>query len=134
MLFRSPVLDMVQLAIAKLIRAQGRRVGILASPAVRMVGLYKARMEEAGLEVIFPGPRDEQTLLAVIRAVKAGRLDDTQRQSYAGVAAALLEAGADALLVACTEFSVIGAPPGIAGPVVDALDALVEATIATARN
>ncbi len=131
---RIPVLDMVQLAIAKLIRAQGRRVGILASPAVRMVGLYKARMEEAGLEVIFPGPRDEQTLLAVIRAVKAGRLDDTQRQSYAGVAAALLEAGADALLVACTEFSVIGAPPGIAGPVVDALDALVEATIATARN
>jgi aspartate racemase len=129
-----PVLDMVQLAIQKLAAANASAVGLLASPAVRMVGLYTMRMEQAGLQAFFPGPKDEETLLGVIKAVKAGRLGEKHRQDYARIAANLLNAGADALLVACTEFSVIGPPAGIAAPVVDALDVLVEATIATARG
>ena len=129
-----PVLDMVQLAIQKLIAAKPRRVGLLASPAVRMVGLYKTRMEQARLEALFSDPQDEETLLGVIKAVKAGRLDERYRQDYARVAGNLLNAGADALLIACTEFSVIGPPAGADCSVVDALDVLVEATIATARG
>jgi aspartate racemase len=129
-----PMLDMVQLAIRKLAAAKLRRVGVLASPAVRLVGLYKARMEQAGLQTLFPEPQDEQTLLGIIKTVTAGRLDDRHRQDYGKVAGNLLEAGADALLVACTEFSVIGPPAGAAAPVIDALDVLVEATIAAARG
>ncbi len=129
-----PVLDMVQLAIEKLAMATPQHVGMLASPAVRMVGLYKARMEQAGLHALLPAPQDEDVLLDIIKAVKAGRLDDKRRQDYSKVAGNLLSRGADALLVACTEFSVIGPPAGVAAPVVDALDVLVEATIATARG
>ena len=129
-----PVLDMVQLAIQKLAMAGANRVGVLASPAVRKVGLYKARMEQAGLHALFPESQDEETLLAIIKAVKAGRLNDSHRQDYAKVARNLLDAGADALLVACTEFSVMGPPAGVASSVVDALDVLVEATITTARG
>ena len=127
-----PMLDMVQLAIARL--AGAGRIGLLASPAVRMVGLYKARMEQAGLEAIFSDAQDEQTLLAVIKAVKAGRLGDAHRQDYARVAKRLADCGAEALLVACTEFSVIGPPASVACPVIDALDVLVEETIAVARG
>ena len=129
-----PVLDMVQLAIQKLSIVKPRRVGMLASPAVRKVGLYKARMEQAGLHALFPEPQDEDVLLGIIKAVKAGRLDDKRRQDYSKVAGNLLSGGADALLVACTEFSVIGPPAGVTASVVDALDVLVEATIATARG
>ena len=127
-----PMLDMVQLSIAKLAATGAAHVGLLASPAVRMVGLYKARMRQAGLEAIFPEVKDEQKLLGVIKTIKAGRLDDSCRQDYAWVARTLLDAGADALLVACTEFSVLGPPAGITCPVVDALDVLVEETIAAA--
>jgi aspartate racemase len=129
-----PVLDMVQLAIQQLATAKPQRVGMLASPAVRKVGLYKARMEQAGLQALFPAPQDEDVLLGIIKAVKAGRLGDGHRQDYAKAAVKLLDAGADALLVACTEFSVIGPPAGVTCLVVDALDVLVEATIATARG
>jgi aspartate racemase len=129
-----PALDMVDLSIQKLAAAGPRRIGVLASPAVRLVGLYQARLEQAGLQAIFPSPQDEATLLEVIKAVKAGRLDDSHRQDYARVARNLLDAGADALLVACTEFSVIGPPTGTDCLVVDALDALVEGTIAVARG
>jgi aspartate racemase len=129
-----PVLDMVQLAIEKLAAAGANRVGMLASPAIHKVGLYKTRMEQAGLQALFPEPQDEDVLLAIIKGVKAGRLGDGHRQDYAKVAGNLLDAGADALLVACTEFSVIGPPAGAGSPVVDALDVLVEATIRTARG
>lgn len=128
-----PALDMVQLSIAELAAAGLQRVGVLASPAVRMVGLYKARMEDAGQQAIFPEPEDEQVLLEIIKAVKAGRHDDQDLQDYAEVAQHMLVAGAEALLVACTEFSVIGAPAGVNCLAIDTLDVLVDATIAAAR-
>ena len=45
---------------------------MLATPAVRLVGLYSERMEQAGLKAMFPGSRKRDALLAVIKAVKAG--------------------------------------------------------------
>jgi aspartate racemase len=127
-----PVLDMVQLSIGEL--ADGpRRVGLLASVAVRLVGLYKARMEEAGLDVIFPDASHEERLLGVIKAVKAGRHGAEEQKDYVAVARHLRQAGAEALLVACTELSVLE-PPDTGAPVVDTLDVLVEATIEAARG
>ena len=121
-----PLLDMVQLAIRKL-GGRSAAVGLLASPAVRMVGLYKARMEQAGLQAIFPESQEEE-LLGVIKAVKAGKQGAEEKKDYAAVAQHLRQAGAEALLVACTELSVL-TPPDTGCPVVDALDVLVEATI-----
>ncbi len=131
-----PVLDMIALSIAKLGAAEPRlkRIGLLASPAVRLVGLYEARLQQAGLEAIFPNADDEAHLLAVIRAVKAGKLTTDHRKDYFRVAANLAEAGADTFLIACTELSVIGPPAGISQPATDTLDVLVEATIATAQG
>lgn len=128
---RIPILDMVQLAIAQLADAP-RRVGLLASPAVRLVGLYKARMEQAGLEAVFPDTEHEDRLLRVIKAVKAGKHGDEQQSDYLAVVQHLHHAGVEALLIACTELSVL-VPPQPVYRVVDALDVLVEATIAAAR-
>jgi aspartate racemase len=129
---RIPVLDMVQLAIGKLVGGP-RQIGLLASPAVRLVGLYRARMEQAGLDAIFPDATNEAKLLGVIKAVKAGNRGDEEQKDYVSTAQHLRQAGAEALLVACTELSVL-TPPDTGCPVVDTLDVLVEATIATARG
>jgi len=130
-----PMLDMVALSIARL-AAQSprpRKIGMLASPAVQKVGLYETRLKEAGFTALFPDADDEAKILGVIRAVKAGKLTDQHKRDYADVAAALERAGADAYLIACTELSVIG-PPGARLPSVDALDALVTATVAEAKG
>jgi aspartate racemase len=129
---RIPLLDMVQLAIDRL-SGGPRRIGMLASPAVRLVGLYRARMEQAELDAIFPDASHEERLLGVIKAVKASKQGDEEQKDYTAVARHLRQAGAEALLVACTELSVL-APPDTGCLVVDALDVLVEATIATARD
>lgn len=123
-----PLLDMVALAVARL-PGTARRIGMLASPAVRKVGLYASRLEAAGFEAVFP--EDEAGPLDVIRAVKAGDTGTALRRAYARIAGAL---DADAFLIACTELSVLGPPAGADKPCIDALDALVEATVARARG
>ena len=130
-----PVLDMIGLSIERLAAAapRPRRIGLLASPAVRLVGLYQKQIEQAGMVAIFPDPDHESRLLGVIKAVKSGQFGAAHEQDYEAVTQNLLDAGADALLIACTELSVIGPPANATCPVVDSLDVLVEATIATAR-
>jgi aspartate racemase len=129
---RIPVLDMVQLSIGRLAGGP-RRIGLLASPAVRLVGLYKARLEQAGLEAIFPDAPQEARLLAVIKAVKAGKHGAGEQQDHVAVAQHLRQAGAQALLIACTELSVL-VQPELGLPVVDTLNVLVDATIHAARG
>lgn len=129
-----PLLDMVDLSISRLKAVPGnpRRIGMLASPAVRMVGLYRRRMEQAGLQALFAEQACEDELLGIIKAVKAGRLSDRHWSGYSKIANHLAERGAQALLIACTELSVMGAPAGNSLPLIDTLDVLVEATLATA--
>src|ERR1700733_271902 len=122
-----PFLDMVALSIARL---RGKRIGMLASPAVQKVGLYAARLEAAGHVAVFPDVAGEARLLDVIRAVKANALTAQHRRDYAQIAASL---DVDAYLIACTELSVIGPPEGATKPIIDALDVLVEATVNGAR-
>jgi aspartate racemase len=123
-----PFLDMAALSVARL---RDKRIGMLASPAVQKVGLYASRLESAGHVAVFPDARGEAKLLDVIRAVKANALTDRHRRDYAQIAASL---DVDAYLIACTELSVIGSPQGVTKPVVDALDVLVEATVAVAST
>jgi aspartate racemase len=121
-----PVLDMVQLSVERLksLPQPPKNVGVLATPAVRMVGLYDAKLKAAGFRPIFPGQADEALLLQVIRAVKAGKLDDARRRDYAAIIGRM--ADADIFLIACTELSILEAP---AKGAIDALDVLVEAVI-----
>jgi aspartate racemase len=131
-----PVLDMVALAVGALaaLSPRPRRIGMLASPAVQKVGLYARRLEAAGFTPLFPDAAGEEKMLAIIRAVKAAALAERHRADYAAIADDLAGAGADAFLIACTELSVLGPPAGTSLPAVDALDALVEATIRMAKG
>jgi aspartate racemase len=132
---RVPVLDVVDLTIAKLraLEPKPSRIGVLASPAVRMIGLFATRLSASGYEVMFPNEEDEAKLFAIIKSLKAGRAGDIHQRSYDAIAHRLSEQGADALLVACTELSLLSVPQSHR-PVFDTLDLLVEATIRTARG
>ncbi|HEX3673148.1 MAG TPA: amino acid racemase [Rhizomicrobium sp.] len=130
-----PVLDMIGLSVARLGLASPKpaRIGMLASPAVQKVGLYAKRLADAGFIALFPDGAGEDKILGVIRAVKANAVTAQHRTDYADVANALAAKGAEAFLIACTELSVLGSPDGVTLPSVDALDALVDATIREAR-
>lgn len=130
-----PVLDMVALSAGALaaLPSAPRRIGMLASPAVTITGLYDAPLRALGLEPIHARGEDAERLLAVIRAVKAGASGREVDADYAALALAFRDKGAEALFVACTELSILP-PPTVGVPVVDALDVLVAETVRTARG
>ena len=123
-----PVLDMIALAAAEAARrAPKARAGILASPAVRLTGLYEAPCRGQGLEPVFAGGDEKARLLGVIRAIKAGRTGDDVRADLKRVVENVLNKGAGVLIAACTELGVIGVEAPV--PVVDAADALAAAIV-----
>lgn len=100
-----PFLDMLDLTAAHLAQSGARRIGMLASPATRLAGVFEAPFADRGLTPVFL--EDDTALLAIIRAVKAGAPLGALRPRLRNEAEVLLSQGADHLLVACTELSLM---------------------------
>ncbi|KUJ84107.1 aspartate racemase [Ruegeria marisrubri] len=122
-----PLLNMVDLSVAEAAQRleRGACVGILASPAVRLAGLFDAALERAGLTPLWPG--DEGRMLEAIRAIKADGATPAPRRILADAAAELSDRGAELLLVACSEFSLIAGSLPDAVPIIDTVDVLARA-------
>lgn len=121
-----PLIDMVTLSVAraKALAGPGGTVGILASPAVRKVGLFEAALADAGLAALYPG--NEAAMLAAIRRIKADGPVGDARAALADASAELLAGGARVQMVACTEFSLIADAADVGAQAFDTLDVLVE--------
>ncbi|MFN3207815.1 MAG: aspartate/glutamate racemase family protein [Roseovarius sp.] len=122
-----PFLNMINLTGAHLAASGARTVGMLASPAVRKTGVFDAAFAARGLTPLWS--RDDAELLSIIRAVKAGEDSRSLAPRLGHVAAEMTRGGADHLLVACTELSLMShaLPPGTPGT--DSLDCLVQAIV-----
>ncbi|PPB80955.1 aspartate racemase [Albidovulum inexpectatum] len=129
-----PLIDMIELSVDAALRAAGpgATVGILASPAVRLTGVFDAALAARGLHAVHPDPQAQDGLLQAIRAIKRAGVTDTERQALDAARASVERSGARVSLVACTELSLAmePAPPG--GPLIDTLDALVGGIVAFA--
>ncbi len=100
-----------------------KRVGLLATRTTIEYGLYQRYLGEKGFEVIVPSEDEVDVLMKEI--VKIGRGEGAQVEAIERVARSLKERGADALLLACTELSVIQLNLPI--PAIDSLKELVKA-------
>jgi len=122
-----PLLDMVALSVehAAGLVAPGGKVGILASPAVRKVGLFDGALAQRGLTAIYA--TDETAMLAAIRQIKANGPQPEARQTLQVASKDLADRGASVQLVACTEFSLIAASVAQGVLAFDTLDVLVRA-------
>jgi aspartate racemase len=131
---RIPVLNMISLA-AKAVRQkfpQLRKVGILATTATVKVGLYEKAFAELGIETLYPDAPEQAELLALIKSIKAGQLGEAERAALIAAGRHVLDKGAQAVVLACTELSVIAPQKGEL-PFVDASQVLAEATISRAK-
>lgn len=120
-----PFLDMVSLSASRAadLSAPGGRIGILASPAVRNVGLFDAALTAVGRQACYPENADD--MLAAIRDIKRNGPSDATRQTLAQAARNLHRQGAACNLVACSEFSLIADAASDQAPSLDTLDVLV---------
>jgi aspartate racemase len=125
-----PLLDMVELTVDQIAASRRvARVGLLASSAVLATELYTKAFANHGISVVHPERQDE--VMALIKAVKRGDTG-SDVQAALGRLALDLAGRADALLIGCSELSVISG--GVASPFVDSLDVQAQAIVNFART
>lgn len=131
-----PLLDMVDLAVRAVIsRNPGiESVGLLASTAVIQLKLYEKRFADSGLTLLAPADPIQKDLMRAIRKIKTGHYGPGEVETIQAAADHLHARGAAALLVACTELSIIGRRITSTPAVFDSSQILAQAVIREARN
>lgn len=127
-----PMIDMVTLSVARAAALAGRggTVGILASPAVRRIGLFDRSFAGEGIAPVYA--EDEDAMLTTIRRIKAQGAGPEARVALTTASSALLARGARVQMIACTEFSLIADAVDGQATSFDTLDELVGGIIAFA--
>ena len=107
---------------------------MLASTAVIDLQLYEKRFAEKGVALITPAGGLQEGIMDTIRKIKTGRYGQQERAALQAAAAGMVARGAEALLVACTELSIIAGEIDVPVPCYDSAQVLAEAIVRTARE
>ncbi|RGP39922.1 Aspartate racemase [Altererythrobacter insulae] len=95
---------------AQAIRAQGlSKVGLLGTAFTMEEQFYRGRLQEKyGLEVIVPGHNDRAVVHRIIYdELVNGDVREGSREAYRSVIARLVERGAQAIILGCTEIMLL---------------------------
>jgi aspartate racemase len=109
-------------ATAERVLAQGfKRIGLLGTRFTMEKDFYTARLaQKYGLEVRVPPAADRQVVDAVIfDELCQGRLLPASRAVYLRIIDDLLQAGAEGIILGCTEIGLLVAPADSAAPLFD---------------
>ena len=102
-------------------RAGLRRVGLLGTAITMEGAFYKDRLSERfGLEVLTPDAPDRQIVHRVIyEELVVGQVLPASRDAFARIIARLVERGAEAVILGCTEIMLLVGPEDSAVPLFD---------------
>jgi len=129
-----PVIHMVDAVLEYLMEHQPNcsEIGILASPAIRITGVYEKIFGPAGIKILYPDPDEQDQLFRVIRSVKAGDHGPMVQQQYDRVCDHLRGKGIALVVVACTELSALN--KGVSLATLDAADILAQRIVDVAKG
>ncbi len=121
------LLDMISETVLA-VQVDGK-VGLMATDGTLEVGLYYEAFCKQGIEVIQPGQRDQKEVMRVIYEIKAGKEKVPLRVVANKGMKKLRRSGANAIILGCTELSLIFNPHETEADVYDALDILAQAAV-----
>lgn len=106
---------------AAAIRAAGlTRVGLLGTRFTMEQDFYVERLRAHGLDVLLPDAGQREIVHSVIYdELCLGRIEATSRSAYRAIVADLAERGADAVILGCTEISLLIGPDDSPLPLFD---------------
>ena len=122
---------------ARCIKAAGlSRVGLLGTAFTMEQAFYKGRLADRfGLDVLVPGDEDRAVVHRVIYdELVQGRIEPGSRDAYQGVIARLVERGAEAVILGCTEIMLLVRPEDSAVPLFDTTAIHAEAAVERALS
>lgn len=129
-----PMLNLIEITVRTVLKHQPRiaAVGILGSTAMLLTGLYQRAFATAGVTVVYPDTSCQARVMFAIKDIKKGAVDQAA-PAFETAVSNLETQGAQAVVVACTELSLLSPalPPTLPLPVpqYDAADILARAII-----
>ena len=118
-------------AIADRARTSGwSRLGVLGARWVMEEDFYVGRLGAAGLDVLVPASDDRTTVDRVIfDELTQGRLEPRSRAAYVAIIDRLADAGAEAVVLGCTEIELLVRPEDCPLPLLDSMRTHAEAAV-----
>lgn len=117
------------------IRAQGlTRVGLIGTRFTMEADFYRGRLQARhGLDVIVPDADDRELVHRVVfDELVAGRIEPASREAYRKVIARLVDRGAQAIVLGCTEIMLLITADDSAVPLFDTTGLHAQAAVAAA--
>ena len=104
-----PLLHIADPTAERIVAAGFRKVGLLGTAFTMEHDFYKGRLAERyGLEVVVPAEADRAIVHRIIYdELVAGRIEPASREAYQAVIARLVDAGAQAVILGCTEIMLL---------------------------
>lgn len=120
---RIPLLHIADPTAEKIKAAGFRTVGLLGTAFTMEHDFYKRRLrDDHGLSVIVPGDADRATVHRIIfDELVAGKTTAQSRDAYRAVIARLVESGAEAVILGCTEIILLVRPEDSPVPIFDTM-------------
>lgn len=125
-----PLLHIADTTAARL-QAEGiKRVGLLGTAFTMEQAFYRERLEQQGIEVLIPEKSArEQVHRIIYQELCQGMLLPDSRQIYLGIIDALAEAGAQGVILGCTEIGLLVQQADTSTPLFDTTVLHAEAAV-----
>jgi aspartate racemase len=129
-------IDIIDTTVEAVKRRGSGRVGLLATDGALASRLFQDAFDAAAIEWVLPTPERQRSLMALVHAVKTGRVNEPVLTAMADLLVDLAARGVSTAVAGCTEISaLLDRSPGGGGPdVVDPARELALRTIERART
>ncbi len=103
-----------------------KRVGVLCTDGTRKTGVYDQALAEFGLDPVYPAAKDQEKVMTSIYRIKAG---EKTAAEFTEIIARLHEGGAEAVILGCTELSIVASLLNAKLPVLDSIEILAKEAV-----
>ena len=115
-----PLLHVVDVTASTIKQAGHSRVGLIGTRFTMEQPFYREHLQQHGLDVLVPDAADQDSIHRIIfEELCLGVVRDESRQIYRAIMNQLVEQGAQAIILGCTEVAMLVSPEDSAVPLFD---------------
>ncbi|MFX4263449.1 aspartate/glutamate racemase family protein [Pelotomaculum propionicicum] len=115
-----PLLHIADITAAEVLARGIKTAGLLGTRYTMEQEFYKSRLERRGIRVLVPGSEDREFVNRVIyRELCLGRIKQDSRDRYKNIIQSLTKAGAEGIILGCTEIGLLVRQEDSAVPLFD---------------
>jgi aspartate racemase len=128
-LLNIPLLNIIEITSLEAKRFNIQNIGIMSSSTTREMELYEMKLKEHQIKTINVNDEQQNTLDNIILHVMSGTVTQHDGAALLNIAEALVNQGAEAIILGCTELPLAAQTLTFPLPLVDSMQSLIRSTL-----